>query len=424
MSLYESIDPTEPPSPPGQSVVLPGESAHSSKADRTSEMAETLREVVAHVMDVREDKIINTDDGEVFIFRGTLNRPADAIFDELHDVLEGHGCTLYMQRQKNIDEILIAEGVLRARNIGAPWWFHLGLLLATIITTLTAAAMLSGYTLDSIQAAVEQWDRLTLLGIYRRARLFAFPLLLILGVHEMGHYIAARLHGIKVTLPFFIPLPLFGSLGTLGAVIFIKSPFRTRKQLFDVGIAGPLAGLIVAIPIFIIGLNHTPESSLFPRLWMSGNINRVSVPLFLEFIASLSTDKQIVSLDRSIFYNHPTALAAWFGILLTSLNLLPMGQFDGGHVAMAVFGRRWAWPLSRFTASMCIALGISGILGYTNAWPIWIVWPLFAFFTGLRHPPPHDDITPLGWPRTILGILTFFLLMTMIVIAPFYSTLG
>lgn len=414
MSLHESSDPIQPPVAPAPPVIY-------STAPPINKV-ERFRDVIQSVMDIAESGEFPTSNGPVLVYQGNLLQPANQIYPILQESIESQGYTVFLQRKNNRDEILILEGVFQARNIRAPWWFHLGLLLVTMLTTLYTAAMLNGYTVEAIRTAVEQNDRLVLLQMYRSARQFAWPLLLILGVHEMGHYIAARFHNVKVTLPFFIPLPFAGSLGTLGAVIFIKSPFRNRKQLFDVGIAGPLAGLLVALPIFLWGLEQ-PAANLIPRHWLIA-FNRVNVPPLLEFAASFTrTEQQVAALDRSVFYNHPQALAAWFGVLLTSLNLLPMGQFDGGHVAFAVFGRRIAWPLAMGVAISCVLVGLSGLGGYSEAWPIWLIWPVFALLTGLRHPPPHDDITPIGWPRTILGIFTLLLLMSMIVITPFYSTL-
>lgn len=383
----------------------------------------TFQQLLESRMQIRQQQAAHTPQGMIYVFRGTLLRPAAEVFPALNDAVEAHAHTLYMQRHEGMDEILIAEGVLQPRRFNSPWWFHLGLLLLTIVTTLLAGTMLNGYTLESVRAAIVENNDVVLLQMYRRSRAFAFPLLLVLGVHEMGHYIAARLHGVKVTLPFFIPLPIFGSLGTLGAVIFIKSPFRNRKQLFDVGIAGPLAGLAVAIPLFILGLNTTADIALLPRQWI-GIINRVDVPPFLDFIASIVPgDHGSKNLDRSVLYYHPQALAAWFGVLLTGINLLPMGQLDGGHVLFAVFGRSIAWPLARLVALTCVFIGLTGVLGLSNAWPIWFIWPFFAMLSGLRHPPPHDDMTTIGWPRMIIGLATFALLPTMIMIAPFYSTL-
>jgi membrane-associated protease RseP (regulator of RpoE activity) len=213
-----------------------------------------------------------------------------------------------------------------------------------------------------------------------------------------------------VTLPFFIPLPLNGSLGTLGAVIFIRSPLMNRRALFDVGISGPLAGLIVALPLYLIGLNAEATVGM-PTTLIQAGILRVANPPLLDAISRLVTDTH--NLDAFVFYRHPMALAAWFGVLLTALNLLPLGQFDGGHVAYALLGRR-AWLLARLSFFMLLAMGLFGL------WFAWLFWAFMGLMTGLRHPPPHDDITPLGRTRTIIGIITAIIFVLIFVPVPFY----
>lgn len=412
MSLPESVDPYSPEQPLKPPTLIPTLPDEPSLPPFVEEFHAFLQQY----MDVEEHSPVQTRFGSGTSFRGKLHGPPAQVYDELSALARPQHRTVYMQRISGQDEVVLVDGVLVARNITAPWWVHLLLLLVTIVTTTLAGSLLAGYDFTSVRTAIDMQDRLLLLEIYREGRRFAFPLLLILGVHEMGHYIAARLHGIKVTLPFFIPLPLFGTLGTLGAVIFIKDTFRNRKILFDVGIAGPLAGLVVAIAVFAWGLQQ-PESNGLPIEWLNAGINRVSVPPLLDYVAALTTDiENTDSLDRIIFYRHPEALAGWFGIVLTTLNLLPLGQFDGGHVAFAIFGRRLAWPLAIITAVSLVLLGLTGWIG-------WLIWPVLAFFTGLLHPPPHDDITPLGWPRTIIGIVTFVLFFLMIMVMPFYNSM-
>lgn len=409
MSLHESSDslkgyhPYEEPAPPP--------SAESLFIDK-------VHKVLAEYMVIEDHAPIKTRFAEGVAFRGQLTAPPAEVYKVIDEMAEAEGFTVYTQRVNGKDEVIIAYGVLVARNIRAPWWLHMLLLIATILTTTVAGSLLAGFRWEAVYTAFNNLDWLTLRAILRDGAQFSLPLLLILGTHEMGHYVAARLHNVNVTLPFFLPLPLFGSLGTLGAVIFIKSPFRSRKMLFDVGIAGPLAGLVAAIIVFLWGLQR-PSSGFVPIVWIQQlGINRVTVPPFLEWVARLIwTDRQVGAIDRQIFYNYPTALAGWFGIILTTLNLLPLGQFDGGHVAFALFGRRIAWPLAFGAAAMCIFLGLSGF------WIAWMLWPLLAVLTGLRHPPPHDDISPLGWPRMVVGVLTFLLFPTMIILTPFYSTI-
>jgi membrane-associated protease RseP (regulator of RpoE activity) len=303
--------------------------------------------------------------------------------------------------------------------------FHLSLLvLAILTTTFTGGAMLRGYLWSDVKAALDAQDINQLWDIFQAGQVFTLPLLLILGTHEMGHYIVARLHKVKVTLPFFIPLPVWGSLGTLGAVIFIQSPFRNRKMLFDIGIAGPLAGLVVSIGVFLIGLNH-PYSYDYPAYFLNLGINRVTVPPFLDWIAQFVwSSEKIANIDRIVFYHRPEAMAGWFGILLTALNLLPLGQFDGGHMMFAMLGRRFAWAIAiLISLAVGIVVVMSIGLKVQLIWFGWIIYPLIALLTGLRHPPPHDDITPIGLPRMLLGAATFGLFLTMIVAVPFYSTI-
>ncbi len=198
----------------------------------------------------------------------------------------------------------------------------------------------------------------------------------------------------------------------MGAVIFIRSPLMNRRALFDVGIAGPLAGMVLAIPLFLYGIQMTPTVAGPDLSWLQAGIRRVSNPPLLDALAPLVRETN--NLDRLVFYNHPMALAAWFGVLLTSLNLLPIGQFDGGHVSYALFGQR-AWPLAGATFLALIMLGLFG------AWFAWLIWAFMGLLTGLRHPPPHDDLTPLGLPRTIIGLLTIVLFFLIITPVPFYS---
>ncbi len=352
----------------------------------------------------------------VYVFKGRLDRraiaaagrPAYALLQERFAPL---GFTPLLQRQGDEDAIVAVQGTLSQSRLRTRWWLHLLLLLATIITTTVMGAALTGLPPAETWRALRTGNMARLWTVLRDGLPFSLTLLTILGVHEMGHYVAARLHGVRVTLPFFIPLPVSGSLGTLGAVIFIRSPLLNRRALFDVGIAGPLAGLIVALPLYLIGLTVEPAVGL-PRLWMEMGIRRIANPPLLELLAPLITSTS--DLDQFVFYRHPMALAAWFGVLLTALNLLPLGQFDGGHVAYALLGRR-AWPLALFTFFALLTLGVTG------AWFGWIIWALMGLLTGLRHPPPHDDLTPLGWPRVALGLTTALLFALIFVPVPFYA---
>jgi membrane-associated protease RseP (regulator of RpoE activity) len=371
-----------------------------------------LRDALDGVMDVAgEQHSLQRGVGKVYIFRGRLTVPSNDAFDTLRQRFERLGFTPMLQRDHDEVAVLAVEGSIPERGIKTRWWLHLALLVITIVTTTVMGAALTGIPARETWQALRDWNTPILWPALRDGLPFSLTLLAILGIHEMGHYVAARLHGVKVTPPFFIPLPISNSLGTMGAVIFIKSPLMNRRALFDVGVAGPLAGLVVALPLFVLGLHAEPTAGI-PQAWIEAGIRRVANPPLLEAIGALAVD--VTDLDRMVFYRHPMALAAWFGVLLTSLNLLPLGQFDGGHVAYALLGRR-AWPLAQLTFASLLFLGLFG------AWFAWLIWAFMGLITGLRHPPPFDDLTPLGRVRTAIGLVTVVLFALTIVPVPFYS---
>lgn len=372
-----------------------------------------LREALVGILDVAgEQHVQRRGVGRVYIFRGRLTAPVEGAYAMLVERFKRVGFSPMLQREDDEEVVMAVEGDMPMRKFNTPWWLHLLLLLATVATTTVMGAALTGLPAERFMDALQNWDTAVLWPALRDGLPFSLTLLAILGVHEMGHYVAARLHGVKVTLPFFIPLPMPNSLGTMGAVIFIKSPLINRRMLFDVGIAGPLAGLVLALPLYVIGL-HQDQTVGLPLTWIQAGISRVSNPPLLVWLAEVFKG-DIGNLDRFVLYGHPMALAAWFGVLLTALNLLPLGQFDGGHVAYALLGRR-AWPLAIMTFGILLMFGLFG------AWIAWLVWAFMGLLTGLRHPPPFDDLAPLGWPRRIIGIATMALFVLMIVPVPFYT---
>ena len=372
-----------------------------------------LREALTGILTIAGEQHAEPRRGseKVYIFRGRLQIPPQDAYKTLTGRFKAVGYSPMLQREHDEEVVIALQGDIPQRRFRSPWWLHLALLLITLVTTTVMGAALTGIPPSETYAALRAWNVPTLWPILRDGLPFSLTLLTILGVHEMGHYVAGRLHGVKVTLPYFIPLPISNSLGTMGAVIFIKSPLMNRRALFDVGIAGPLAGLALAIPLYMIGLQQQATVGL-PQTWVQAGILRVSNPPLLEAAASLVVDTN--NLDRFVFYRHPMALAAWFGVLLTALNLLPLGQFDGGHVAYALLGRR-AWPLATLT------FGLLFLLGITGAWFAWLIWAFMGLLTGLRHPPPFDDLSPLGRVRIMIGLLTAILFCLIIVPVPFYA---
>ncbi len=225
--------------------------------------------------------------------------------------------------------------------------------------------------------------------------LYAAVLLLILLGHEMGHYLTCRRYGIDATLPFFIPAPTL--IGTMGAFIRIRSPIGGKRRLFDMGAAGPLAGFVLALPAVIIGMALSKTVPALPRdqsLLFGEPLLLKAVGLF--FFRHAGPGFDIVP--------HPVAFAGWVGLFVTSLNLLPLGQLDGGHIAYAVFGPR-ARLLAKSFFALLLVMGVF-------FWVGWFLWAVLVLFLGLKHPRVWDESAPLGQGRTLLavGLLLVFIL--------------
>lgn len=234
--------------------------------------------------------------------------------------------------------------------------------------------------------------------------MYSFPILSILVAHEMGHYLASRKYGVRSSLPYFIPFPL-PPFGTLGAVIRTKSPIPHRKALFDIGSWGPLFGLALAIPAVVVGLllSEVVDVSKLPDHSTSlGNSPLLSL-LQRICLGDLPPGTDVVL--------HPIAYAGWVGLFITSLNLLPTGQLDGGHIIYALFGSH-----SKIIFRLTL-LGITLICLIYNLG--WLLLVIILFFIGYKHPPPLDDQTPLDWRRKVIGGLAFLIFFTAFTPVPF-----
>jgi membrane-associated protease RseP (regulator of RpoE activity) len=228
----------------------------------------------------------------------------------------------------------------------------------------------------------------------------SLPTLLILLCHELGHYVACRTYGYPVTPPFFLPAP-FG-LGTLGAFIRIGAPVRSRRELFDIGAAGPLAGFIALLPFLVWGVAASrPVPLPPPPETITGMVLLIPGSSLGLYLISLATHGPLP--DGYILDLHPFALAAWVGLLATALNLLPLGQLDGGHIMYAVTVGRYR--------RLAIGLWL-GLMALGLVWPGWVLWSLVILALGLRHPPVADELRPLGMPRLVIAavLLLIFLL--------------
>lgn len=262
------------------------------------------------------------------------------------------------------------------------WALPLVLFFLTVFTTLWAGAY-QAYSGTIRGPGNFLWEHPDMLwnGIP-----FAGTLLFILVTHELGHFVLSKVHRVPASLPLFIPGPPH-FIGTFGAIIRMRGPILNRRALFDIGVAGPLAGFIVAIVALIVGLSL---STVVDRTATYGL--QLGEPLLLKFMAWLIMGSLPPEADVLL---HPVAFAAWFGLFVTSLNLLPIGQLDGGHVAYALWGTRQR-NLAFAVLPLLIVLGFVG-------WPGWFVWAFMAGIWGLGHPPVVDPHVPLGRGRMLVG---------------------
>jgi membrane-associated protease RseP (regulator of RpoE activity) len=264
--------------------------------------------------------------------------------------------------------------------------FHLALLAATFVTTTLAGGLAFTETGGPLKGSA-----------FADGFAFSIPLLIILGSHEMGHYLMCRHYGLAATLPYFIPSPFLNLIGTFGALIRIKEPIRDKRALIDVGAAGPLAGFAAALPFLLHGV--TKAKPIAP-MTEPGNV-LFSYPWLVRLAQSWTGTGHYTSASVR---EDPTFMAAWFGLLVTALNLMPIGQLDGGHVLRAVAGRHQ--PLvSRLVVILALASAFRG--------PTWAVFAVIAaVFIGTAHPPVDNDDEPLDFWRWLVALacLIVFLL--------------
>lgn len=287
------------------------------------------------------------------------------------------------------------------------YWLHLLLLLLTAIsTTVVGAALARGFRQDrpfdfdsDLGFYVQVWRNPALLvtGLP-----FSLTLLGILMTHEMGHYLAARYYHVDASLPYFLPAPTL--IGTLGAFIRIRSAIVSKRILFDIGISGPLAGFAVLVWPMAIGVSM---SKVVPGIALHGDLV-FGTPLILRLFEWI----QFPGAQVNDICLHPVARAAWVGLLATALNLLPIGQLDGGHIVYAFLGEKTKY-LSRILVAVFIPMGI--FLAYS-----WLIWAVLLFFFGMKHPAIIDP-TPLSATRKRLAVLALIVLVLSFTPAPVHG---
>jgi membrane-associated protease RseP (regulator of RpoE activity) len=253
---------------------------------------------------------------------------------------------------------------------------------------------------------------------------FSVALLFILGSHEMGHYVYGKKYGVNISPPYFIPAPpLVSPIGTFGAFIKIRSPISTKRALFDIGIAGPLGGVIAAIPVIIIGIKLSRVVQTTSREFQEGI--SLGSPLIFSFLSEAVWGNIPEGYDLIL---HPVAFAGWIGLFVTALNLIPAGQLDGGHIMYALFSRKWYQRTSICMIFILLILGVGtqqiihllqflwkGIpvssykdLLLFDGWPGWLMWAAILSIMGTRHPPTMYDEIPLDGRRKLFGVLALF----------------
>lgn len=233
---------------------------------------------------------------------------------------------------------------------------------------------------------------------------YSFTIILILLGHEMGHYLMSRRYGMRATLPFFLPFP-FSPFGTLGAVIRMESVTSSRKALFDTGIAGPFTSFCLSIPAIVIGLKL---SQVIPSAQIKEGTIRLGDPFLFQILQKWVMGEVPDTFDVLL---HPIGYAGWVGLFVTALNLLPVGQLDGGHIAYALLGKK-----SRFIFLFAIVVMAFITVFYNPGWLLLVI--LFILF-GFRHPSPLDDHTPIDGKRKILGGMAFLAFILSFTPAPF-----
>ena len=330
-------------------------------------------------------------DGDELRYYGIPRKSGRDVMQDLWPIFREHGYEVRLGHELG-EWVLIAEPVEIGVD-GVPWTNVL-LAVATIISTLFAGSM--WYHLDPFSIEiVHAWP-------------FALAIMGVLGVHELGHYAMSRYHRVHASLPYFIPVPTL--IGTMGAVIKMKGQIPNRKALFDIGVAGPLAGLLATIVVTVVGL-HLPPVTAPEAVVTSPDAIQIQLgyPPLLELIAFAVG--QPLSFEEPGTFVNPVVIGGWVGMFVTFLNMIPAGQLDGGHILRAIMGEHQ----ERIAAIVPAALfGLAGYLYYVQGVPgesviIWGVWGFLALFITFVGPAAPIDDTELGTGRVLVGVLTFVL---------------
>jgi membrane-associated protease RseP (regulator of RpoE activity) len=365
----------------------------------------------------RIEKFQNGTPKQGFVMRYTgqmISEDSSAAYDQLARDLKPYGITPLFRREGDKQAVILVPGMPEPKKSNP--MVNLVLFVATLLSVLLVGAI---YGLEEQLPADPM---AAILAMVRSGWPFAVAMLSILTAHEFGHYLAGRFHGVHVSLPYFIPLP-FSPFGTMGAFINMKEHPKNRRMLLDIGIAGPLSGLFVAVPVLLLGLSMSTVSRL-PEMMtqgsmMEGNSLLYLLSKFVVFGQFLPSPETYAGMNPVLYWVryfftgapfpfggmdvqlHPVAFAGWAGILITGLNLIPAGQLDGGHMLYVLFGRQNAQRVLPFILVGLILLGF--------VWSGWWLWAMLIFFLGRVHAEPLDQITPLDGRRRLLAVMALIL---------------
>lgn len=352
---------------------------------------------------------------------------SEAAYNQLFEAMEPLGL-LPLFREEDGDQYIL---ITRQRSDGkiGPLWVNMLLFVLTIISVLFTGAQFAAAEVDALLSGSSS-------GIFRfllQGWPFAVSLLGILLAHELGHYFMGRARGVKVTLPYFIPFP-FSFFGTMGAFISMKAIPKNKKHMLEIGIAGPLIGLLVTIPVLMIGLSLSsvsPFATEMPEGYVQFLEGNSVVYLLAKYItfgellpqpATYGDMSPILYWVRYFFTGrplplggldvqiHPVAWAGWAGLFVTALNLIPAGQLDGGHILSMLLGKQRARKLYPFILGALVLLGF--------AWQGWWFWAALIFFAGRHYAEPLDQITPIDRKHQILGIIALVIFILIFIPVP------
>ncbi len=395
---------------------------------------DTLTKTVEVIFTIEDITTGGKQQGYVARYHGMLkDHDSEKAYDWLSDKLQPYSLIPLFKWEEEKQVILIIPALPKAKADKS--WVNILLFASTFLSVLFAGALYTA-EIDPFSSGI---TFAVFMNFLWQGWPFAVSFVSILAAHEFGHYIAGRLHKVNISLPYFIPFP-FSLIGTMGAFINMKEPPKNRKHLLDIGIAGPLAGLCVAVPVLFIGLSLS-KLDVIPAAIAQDMVFQIEgnsiFYLFAKYAvfgkllpqpANYGTLSPILYWLRYFFTGlplplggldvmiHPIAWAGWAGLLVTSLNLIPVGQLDGGHVVYVLFGRKNAKRMLPFILIALIALGF--------VWYGWWLWVGLIFLLGRRYAEPLDQITALDKRRKVLAVFVLIIFILIFIPVPLIMMAG